>query len=65
MFKDVRRVWVVQQKSTGLFLNLDLCLVRSLKHAGRAPDVECAHETGRLNLERDYEIHTFFEELDR
>ena len=61
MLLDVRRVWVVQQKSSGRFLNLDLCLVRSLKHAGRAPDLECAHETGRLNLDSDYEVHTFLE----
>lgn len=64
MLKDVRRVWVIQQKSSGLFLNLDLCLVRSLRQAGRAPDVECAHETGRMNLDRDYEIHCFFEEVE-
>lgn len=61
---DLRRVWVVQQKSTGRFLSLDLYLVKSLKHAGRAPDVECAHETGRLNLDRDYEIHAFYEPLE-
>lgn len=61
---DVRRVWVVQCKSTGRFLSLDLHLVRSLKLAGRAPDLECAHETGRLNLEQDYEIHSFYEALE-
>ena len=64
MLRDVRRVWVVQQKSSGLFLNLDLCLVRSLKFAGRAPDLECAHETGRMNLDSDYELHAFFEEFE-
>jgi hypothetical protein len=61
MLIEVRRVWVVQCKSTGQFLNLDLCLVRSLKHAGRAPDLECARETGRLNLGHDYETHSFLE----
>lgn len=61
MILDVRRVWVVQRKSSGHFLNLDLCLVRSLKNAGRAPTFECAIETGRLNLDGDFEVHSFFE----
>lgn len=61
---DLRRVWVVQQKSTGRFLSLELYLVKSLKNAGRAPDFECAHETGRLNLDGDYEVHTFYEPCD-
>jgi len=64
MLLDVRRVWVVQCRSTGHFLNLDLCLVRSLKNAGRAPDFECAIETGRLNLENDFEVVSFFEEIE-
>lgn len=61
---DLRRVWVVQQKSTGRFLSLELYLVKSLKNAGRAPDVECAHETGRLNLDSDYEVHGFYEPFE-
>lgn len=62
--RDVRRVWVIQSRSTGKFLHLDLYLVRSLKEAGRAPDAECAHETGRMHLENDYEVHSFFEEVE-
>lgn len=61
---DLRRVWVVQQKSTGRFLSLELYLVKSLKNAGRAPDFECAHETGRLNLDVDYEVHGFYEPVE-
>lgn len=61
---DVRRVWVVQQRSTGRFLSLELYLVKSLKNAGRAPDAECAHETGRLNLDADYEVHGFYEPVE-
>lgn len=61
---DLRRVWVVQQRSTGRFLSLELYFVKSLKHAGRAPDFECAHETGRLNLDGDYEIHSFYEPVE-
>lgn len=63
MMLDVRRVWVVQCKSTGHFLHLELYLVRSLKLAGRAPDYECAMETGRENLGKDFEVISFFEEL--
>lgn len=62
MQRDVRKVWVVQSKSTGQFLHLDLYLVRSLKLAGRAPDYECAVETGREHLENDFEVHGFFED---
>lgn len=62
--QDLRRVWVVQQKSTGRFLSLELYLVKSLKNAGRAPDFECAHQTGLLNLASDYEIHAFYEPCD-
>lgn len=61
---EFRRVWVVQQRSTGRFLSLELYLVKSLKNAGRAPDFECAHETGRLNLDEDYEVHSFYEPVE-
>ena len=64
MLLDVRRVWVVQQKSTGRFLHLDLYPVRSLKQAGRAPDLECAHETGRMNFDQDYEVHAIYEAVE-
>ena len=64
MLLNVRPVWVIQQKSTGDFLHLDLYPTRSLKHAGRALDLECAHETGRLNLDGDYELHMFYELID-
>lgn len=63
MLQDVRQVWVIQSKSTGRFLHLELYLVRSLKLAGRAPTLECAHETGRMNLGADYELHSFFEPI--
>lgn len=61
MLLNVRRVWVVQCKSSGHFLNLDLHLVRTLKQAGRAPDYECAIETGEINLPGDYEVFSFYE----
>ncbi|WP_153111053.1 hypothetical protein [Propionivibrio limicola] len=62
MTPELRRVYVIQDKETGMFLHLDLYLTRSLKEAGRAPDLECAHETALLNLDGPYEIHSFWEE---
>lgn len=61
---QIRRVWVIQQRSTGMFLHLDLYPVRSLRLAGRAPDLECAHETGQMNFGRDYELHSFYEPVE-
>lgn len=60
MLRDVRRVWVVQQRSTGRFLHLDLYPVRSLKFAGRAPDEDCARVTGEMHFPDDFEIFSFF-----
>lgn len=61
MFAHVRKVWVVQQRSTGLFLNDDLHFTRSLRRAGRCYDAESASETGRWNLGEDYEVFSFLE----
>ena len=61
---ELRRVWVIQDKATGMFLHLDLYLVRSLKQAGRAPDPLCARDTAEMNMDGSYEIHSFFEEYD-
>ncbi|WP_263770044.1 hypothetical protein [Propionivibrio soli] len=61
MGRDLRQVWVIQDKRSGMFLHLDLYLTRSLKEAGRAPDPLCAQETARLNLSGPFEIHTFWE----
>jgi len=59
---DLRPVYVLQRKSTGLFLSSELFDVRSLKNAGRAPDYENAVETAQLNWpDGDWEIHTFYE----
>ena len=46
-----------------MFLHLDLYLTKSLKQAGRAPDPLCAQETAQMNLDGDYEIHSFYEEV--
>lgn len=58
---ELRRVWVIQDKETGMFLHLDLYLTKSLKNAGRAPDPICARETAEMNMDSEYEIHSFFE----
>lgn len=62
MSVNLRPVWVVQRKSAGTFLHVELYDVRSLKLAGRAPDYESAVETAQLNIpDGDWEIHGFWE----
>lgn len=62
MLADVRRVYVIQEKGTGLFLSEECFPVRSFSLAGRAPTREEAEDTARMNLKGvDFEIHTFLE----
>ena len=61
---ELRRVWVIQDRATGMFLHLDLYLVRSLKQAGRAPDPLCAKDTAGMNMDGPYEIHSFYEPFE-
>lgn len=58
---DVRQVWVVQCRSNGMFLHPDLYLTRSLKEAGRCHDRESALDTGRINLDDDFQVFSFYE----
>jgi len=58
----IRPVWVIQNRSSGLFLGHDLFLTRSLKDAGRCDDPESALDTAVCSLEDDFEIHKFYEE---
>lgn len=65
---DVRRVFVVQDRETGSFVDLDMGFVNSLRHAARAESEEivresmnCALFEGQLTCPSGYEIHTFFE----
>jgi len=58
---SIRPVWVIQNKSSGLFLGNDLFLTRSLRDAGRCEDVEAALDTAISSLETDFEIHMFYE----
>lgn len=57
---DVRHVFVIQQRSTGLYLTDDLFLSRSLRDAGHCPDRESALDTGRWNLQDDFQVHDFY-----
>mgnify|MGYP003375603008 CR=1 FL=1 len=61
MDSELQRVWIIQDKETGMFLHLELYLTKSLKDAGRAPDPLCARETAEMNMSGAYEIHSFYE----
>lgn len=61
MLEDVRQVWVIQQRSTGLFLSVDLFPVQSLRAAGRCFDRDSAEATGDWNFPGDFELHAFYE----
>lgn len=58
---NLRRVWVIQCRSSGHFLTNDLGFSYSLKLAGRAPDLDHAVETAHDNLDDDFEIYSFYE----
>ena len=58
-----RRVFVIQCKSTGEFLTEHLFYTKSLKRAGHIYDAQVAFDTADWNIsDRDYEIHSFYEE---
>lgn len=58
---NLRRVYVIQCRSSGHFLTADLGFAHSLKLAGRAPDLDHAVGTAQEYLDDDFEIHSFFE----
>lgn len=63
MLVEARRVYVIQHKATGLFLNADLELVRSLKEAGRAEDLQAAKDTAEAQFwVGECWIHSLLEE---
>lgn len=62
MLANVRVVFVIQLKNSGLFLNSDCHPVRSLRAAGRAPDYDNAVETARWECPgEEIEIHRLVE----
>lgn len=65
---DVRQVFVVQDRATGAFVDINMTLVQSLRHAARAESREIAHESMNSALYEDeihcpdgYEVHSFYE----
>jgi len=64
---DVRRVYVVQDRATGSFVDINMSFVFSLKHAARAESLDvvresmnCALYDGTLDCPMGYDVHTFF-----
>lgn len=62
------RVFVVQDRQTGNFFDLNMLPVKSLRHAARAESLQVAHESmataiidGLIETPDGYEIHSFFE----
>jgi len=58
---NIHQVYIVQCKSNGLFLTVDLHYAISFKRAGRFQSLEEAVETGRYHLMDDFEVHSFYE----
>jgi len=61
MLLDVRKVFSIQQRSSGFWLTSELFLSKSFKDAGRCYDRESALDTGRINLEDDFQIVVYYE----
>lgn len=61
MLRDVKQVFVIQDRESGLFLSESLAWVRPLKFAGRCFDFESAHDTARANTFEPYDVVSFFE----
>lgn len=66
--RDVIEGFVAQDRRTGVFYDVNVLPVRSLRHAARADSRECVHDTmsfaileGRIECLDGYEIHSFFE----
>jgi hypothetical protein len=68
---DVRQVFVVQDRATGAFVDINMGFVQSLRHAARAESREIASESMHCALYEDqlqcpegFEVHAFFESND-
>ncbi|MFA9439300.1 MAG: hypothetical protein QM803_18940 [Rhodocyclaceae bacterium] len=64
MLANVRTVFVIQERNSGLFLSEELHWVRSLRRAGRCDDYEAAVDTGRMNTDGEFDIHRLCELID-
>lgn len=67
---DVRPVFVVQDRESGAFVDINMGFVSSLRHAARADSKAVAHESmncaildGLLSCPEGYEVHMFYEEV--
>lgn len=65
---DVRQVFVVQDRASGAFVDINMTFVTSLKSAARAESRELANESMQFALYDDqiecpegYEVHSFYE----
>lgn len=68
MSAPVVRVYLVQCKSTGHFLDWEQNLVRSFREAAITDDQQNAMDTAVMALGQDFEIHSVFvthEKLER
>lgn len=68
---DVRRVFVVQDRATGCFVDINMTFVTSLRGAAHVDSAALARETMNGALYEDllecpdgYEIHPLFVEVD-
>lgn len=67
---DVVPVYVVQDRESGAFVDINMSFVSSLRYAARAASRTVAHESmncaildGLLNCPDGYEVHMFYEEV--
>lgn len=65
---DVRQVFVVQDRASGLFVDINMSFVQSLRHAARADSRQIANESmqfalydDKLHCPEGYEVHAFYE----
>lgn len=68
MLLDVRPVYVVQDRASGSFVDINMSFVTSLRHAARADTREIANESmqgaiydDEISCPEGYEIHVFYE----
>ena len=68
MIGGLVEVFVVQDRVTGDFFDINMSPVKSLRHAARADSVYICNESmanavlsGDLDLEDGYDVHSFYE----
>lgn len=67
---DVVPVFVVQDRESGAFVDINMTFVTSLRHAARTTSKATVHESmncaildGLITCPDGYEVHTFYEEV--